>query len=390
MADNKYYIFGAHSRAQTFAEYMRKLEPERKLAAFLFDNDEENPTEIDGLPVLDLRKKVERDGRADGNGSVLGRDTLSDSLSIPALDTSLPVYLACRSVHYASITEHLKRLGFSEIIPVTPEMDREQRNQYVAEVFRENGRSFRRLASERVLIYEDSQKKGSDRVAIYVANSAVDQPLQQEVPLRPEEQLIQVGRSLTDRDLPQCSVRDDFGENISARNRQFCELTAFYWIWKNAEEEIVGLEHYRRRFLLPEGWQGLFRDGEADVILPVPLYVAPSLEGNYLFRHDPRPWKAMRELLEQRGIPQEEMDQFFLNNGCYSPCNMLIARREVFEELCDFMFPIVLSVANSVGEIPDRYQNRYPGFISERLISFFFYLHEERYRVVYADKSFLS
>ena len=38
----RYYVFGAHSRGQTFAQYMGKLHPEMELAAYLVDNDEIN------------------------------------------------------------------------------------------------------------------------------------------------------------------------------------------------------------------------------------------------------------------------------------------------------------------------------------------------------------
>ena len=43
-----------------------------------------------------------------------------------------------------------------------------------------------------------------------------------------------------------------------------------------------------------------------------------------------------------------------------------------------------------IGEREDAYQNRYPGFLSERLITFFFEKNRARYKVVYADKNFLE
>ena len=69
---------------------------------------------------------------------------------------------------------------------------------------------------------------------------------------------------------------------------------------------------------------------------------------------------------------------------------MIIAKREVLMEYCEWLFPVLLELNDKLGILDDKYQNRYPGFLSERLLNFFFEKNRDRFRIVYADKSFLS
>ena len=93
---------------------------------------------------------------------------------------------------------------------------------------------------------------------IYVAISIFDKPLQDNYTFIREDVVLQVGAALTKERISNDVITDCEGENISIRNKQFCELTGLYWIWKNAREDYVGLVHYRRHFLLPENWLELY------------------------------------------------------------------------------------------------------------------------------------
>lgn len=345
------YIAGAHSRAQTLGVYLARLYPEMKIAAYLYDNDEPNRAEIGGVPVIRFDEKTE-------------------------LDKSFPVYLGTRGVYHERLAEKLRCMGMTKIIPVTPELDIELRNRFLSLHYAEEGRRFEKLDSI------------SEAACIYVARSVSDKPLDGEYRLSALHREIQAGAALTDKRI--CGLADDTGDNISERNRQFCELTVLYWIWKNAAQDIVGLEHYRRHFLLQGGWDKKMREKGIDVILPTPLYVAPGIACNYRERHTPSDWDFMMGYLKKIHPDYYNEAARFFEGGLYSPCNMFIMKKKILDELCAWLFPIIFICAEHGGERGDAYQSRYPGFLSERLITLFFEKNRDRYRTVYADKNFLQ
>lgn len=365
--NNLIYVFGAHSRARTLKEYLTQIYPEISIQAFLFDDSEDNLSCIDGIPVIDIN------------------DSQKNKMTI--LNPDYPVYLGIRGVNHEKVTCHLKQLGFKTIIPVTVDLDSELRNKYLIKAFHDKGVPFKKI-SDYIGKSSDCRHQNCG-IGVYVVSSAFDAVLNESFALRSFEKRIQVGCRLTDKRVDS-SAFDDEGDSISDRNKQFCELTALYWIWKNAKENIVGLEHYRRFFIIPDNLESVMGANGIDVILPVPLFVAPNLQDNYLSRHADKPWNDMLQILAELYPEDLNPAQEYFNQGLYSPCNMLIARKEIFNAFCEWLFPILFKVADMNGELEDRYQNRYPGFLSERLMSYYFDRHKDKFNIVYADKNFLS
>ncbi len=345
------YIVGAHSRAQTLGVYITKIYPDIRIRAYLYDNEEKNADMIEGVPVIYFDEKT-------------------------ALDRTCPVYLGTRCVYHSILTQKLQRMKMKEIIPVTPKLDMELRNRFLTLYYAEMGRSYDRFDCI------------SESACIYVARSVSDKSLLRKIPLTAMHREIQVGAALTEKRI--CGLTDNTGENISRRNHQFCELTALYWIWKNADQDVVGLEHYRRHFLLQEEWHCSMRDNHIDVILPTPLYVAPNLAQNYKERHVALDWDFMMDYLKKMYPEDYKESLAFFRTNLYSPCNMFIMKKEILDRMCNWLFPILFACAEYSGQREDVYQNRYPGFLAERLITFYFEKNRGRYKIAYADKDFLG
>ena len=68
---------------------------------------------------------------------------------------------------------------------------------------------------------------------------------------------------------------------------------------------------------------------------------------------------------------------------------MFIAKREVFDDYCEWLFKILNYCEKKIGHKEDSYQNRYIGFLAERLLTIYIAMHSEL-NVVVAHKHFIE
>ena len=76
-----------------------------------------------------------------------------------------------------------------------------------------------------------------------------------DVPKHPLLVPLQVGAALADSRF-YGFLHDDAGENISRKNRSYCELTAQYWVWKNVRADYYGFFVIFIQMSMPNGHIG--------------------------------------------------------------------------------------------------------------------------------------
>lgn len=211
-------------------------------------------------------------------------------------------------------------------------------------------------------------------------------------------------------------LRDDQGDNIHAKNPNFCELTAQYWVWKNAlpeigQSDLVGFCHYRR-FFWPSGREQRsaishseiypaqlaalatqLQQSDADIALPSPLHFKPlsalqrlryihkvskplywgkpTVYARYDFAHDGSALMDAAELLDE---PLKSLfKEHIATSTCLHPFNMYFGPADTLSEYFGILFPWMFRCEKAIPvNQSDKYQRRLFGFIAERFASFYF------------------
>ena len=79
-----------------------------------------------------------------------------------------------------------------------------------------------------------------------------------------------------------------------------------------------------------------------------------------------------------------------VQNGIYYYAyNMFIAKREIVCEYCEWLFSILGYCEKRINVKEDIYQNRFAGFLAERLFTIFL-THNKQYKVYIAKKHFIE
>ena len=196
---------------------------------------------------------------------------------------------------------------------------------------------------------------------------------------------------------------DSEGDNISAKNPHFCELTCHYWAWKNLKNvDIVGLNHYRRYFDFQKKWPQFSADKrfvsttdflrhpyhipdlekllqKYDIILPVARHWRVSNTQQYADYHIAKDWEMLRQIITQQSPQYSPAFEKTMDHSNKSVgYNMFITHWKHFEDYSEWLFNILFEVERRVPPIDDPIQSRIYGYMSERLINVFCKRHHLR------------
>lgn len=172
---------------------------------------------------------------------------------------------------------------------------------------------------------------------------------------------------------------DNTGNNISAKNPTFNELTALYWGWKNLNVDALGLVHYRRYLSMNHSKdvnkvlsekQVTELLSKYDIILPSKRrYFIETNESHYAHAHYPEPLSVMREVIVEKYPKYLSSYDKVMKKTSAHMFNMFIMKKPALDEYCNWMFDILaeVEVRTDISDY-DAYEKRVYGFLSELLL----------------------
>lgn len=200
---------------------------------------------------------------------------------------------------------------------------------------------------------------------------------------------IQVGAELTERKI--CDLRDNIGENISERNRNYSECTALFWMWKNAPKtDYIGLCHYRRHFDLEENAVEQIAASGLDVLVTAPAFINETI-GNFFATLTPKvDLSVMLKAIKKVQPEYTAKAEAFLASRFYPPCNLFIMKYKLFQEYAQFVFSITFEIENFYNGLGFYRKDRYMGYMIECLLGIFLMKNKARLKIGYTDMRFYS
>lgn len=195
---------------------------------------------------------------------------------------------------------------------------------------------------------------------------------------------IHVGRAISNyKDEMSYMIGDDTGDTISEKNPLYSEMTAQYWVWKNFHDaEYVGFCHYRRFFNLKitdDTVDRLF--SHKDVIL-LGYHNIEMVEKSLLRSISPENIAIFLMVLKKMypNYEQTVLDYLWCNQ--HHGKNMLICKKELFDQYAEWMFGLLKECEKYIKLSPYTREKRVFAYLAEYFMPVFFVHNKYRMSTV--------
>ena len=197
-------------------------------------------------------------------------------------------------------------------------------------------------------------------------------------------------------------LTDNTGENISSKNRHYCELSAMYWAWKNLKNlDYIGFFHYRRYLNFNSDDSDLLRlrslkeisndfvtkyglnddlkiyelIEKHDLILPRPSLMYKCTNERVFKEIDPDTspayWDTMIDVLLEK-YPEYKLSlDNFSNSMSMHSYSIFITSFEIFSDYMEWLFDIFFEVERRL-KANNFHLDRGLGFLGERMTDIYF------------------
>ncbi len=351
LRENKaFYIYGAQVVAYGTFKAIEHLFG-RRAEAYVVTCEEENPAEIDGVPV----------------------GTLSQLACLASFDSQPLFVVAVTERLHSEVVAQLQQAGFNNFLLLTEKIEHELMRRYYSSIGR----------------FPLAEAQGTAEVdfCLYEVKHHKDRALGSIVEARPWERSLQAGAAGTDVRIAPCL--DNEGENISELNCYYSEATAIYWAWKNTHHEWVGFEHYRRHLMVTPEMLSL---GQYDAIMPQPYMVYPEVSSQVRRFISEELYAQMLDAIlelypeDYEGYLSvlEGQYQYTYNLGCY--------KREVLQDYCEWIFSITEHMRGAACGKEDEpaLEFRALGYVVEALTNLYFMYNKRGWRIAHVAKEIYS
>ncbi len=184
-------------------------------------------------------------------------------------------------------------------------------------------------------------------------------------------------------------LHDNEGENISRKNREYCELTAHFFAWKNISAKYYGFCHYRRFFCAGEQnrpylvrgklsetdrnklfrdeeyWRGLINEYEMIVPKSEDMGITAGEHYRTSEYHYAEDLELFLKILYQKNSHFEGFSRQYLSQNRQYFCNMFVMDKKHFFEYCSILFDVLNEFDKIKKPHGDFQSDRTNGYLGE-------------------------